>query len=219
MQTPSKTNLLNLLFRLVLGRGLSALVAGVSTSGVVSSLPPLSFPWVAGAIPSFCSWDLGSAHPHDAGRRLPCLGVVASGPASVTIAASLSFPSLGFLPPCLGVKRNCFFCDDDPIAWLGDFWGSVVGLVAAATLLLLNSRWDWILVGGPFLPKVRSTAVGAIVMVFTCNCLTFRSLLPSSDDPRGGLAEAMSSLRGLARPSLANLSEWLGLMCLARGDG
>ncbi len=173
MRTPSKTNLSNLLFRLVLGRGLLVSVAGVSTSGVASSSPPLSFPWVAGGIPSFCSWALGSAHPHDAERRLPCLGVVASGPASVTITALLSLPSLGFLPPCLGVKRHFFFCNDDPIAWLGDFWGSVVGLVAAATLLLSNSRWDWILVGGPFLPKVRSTTVGAIVMVFACNCLAF----------------------------------------------
>ncbi len=154
-------------------KGAFGVGGGALTSGVASSLPPLSFPWVAGAIPSFCSWALGSAHLHDAGRRLPCLGVVASGPASVTITALLSLPSLGFLPPCLGVKRRCFFCDNDPIAWLGDFWGSVVGLVAAATLLLSNSRWDWILVGGPFLPKVRSTAVGAIVMVFACNCLAF----------------------------------------------
>jgi hypothetical protein len=92
-------------------------------------------------------------------------------------------------------------------------------LVAAATLLLSNSRWDWILVGGPFLPKVRSTAVGDIVMVFACNCHAFRSFLPSSDNPRGGLAKAMSSLRGLTRLSLADSSEWLGLVCLACGDG
>ena len=128
-------------------------------------------------------------------------------------------PFFRFLATMPGVKRLCFFCDNDPIAWLGDFWGSVVGLVAAATVLLLNSRWNWILVGGPFLPKVQSTAVGAIVMVFACNCLAFQSLLPSSDNPRGGLAKAMSSLRGLARLSSADSSEWLGLVCLARGDG
>ena len=165
MQTPSRTNLSNLLLRLVLGRGLSTSVVGNSMLEVVSFSPPLSSPWVAEAAPPSCPWTQGLAHPHDAGRRLPCLGVVASGPASVTIVASIPLPSLALLPPCRGGKRRCYFCNDDPIAWVGDCWGSVASLVAAVAFLLSKSRWDWILAGGAFLPEVRSTAVGAIVMV------------------------------------------------------